>query len=96
MLARVTTYEGGTADGIRAAVEELREQIPGGPPPGVKAVGLTVLVDPDGGRAQWIGLFESEAELRESEPVLEQMSPPDGMGTRSSVAVYEVAADVRR
>jgi|1186.fasta_scaffold1293327_2 hypothetical protein len=35
---------------IQSAMEELRTQIPGGPPPGVIAKGLTVLADPDGGR----------------------------------------------
>jgi hypothetical protein len=52
MLARVTTFEGGTADGVRAAVEQLESDIPSGP-------------------------------------------PPEGAGTRSSVDVYEVGADVR-
>jgi hypothetical protein len=61
MLARVTTFEGGTADGIRAAVEPLQSDIPSGPPPGVKSNGLT----------------------------------PEGAGTRSSVDVYQVGADVR-
>ena len=95
MLARVTTFEGGTAEGIRAALEQLRSDIPKGPPPGIKSSGLTVLVDPDGGRVQFIGLFASEDDLRASESALEEMSPPDGMGKRASVDVYEVGADVR-
>jgi hypothetical protein len=95
MLARVTTFEGGTAEGIRAALEQLRSDIPKGPPPGIKSTGLTVLVDPDGGRVQFIGLFASEDDLRASASALEAMSPPDGMGTRASVDVYEVGADVR-
>jgi hypothetical protein len=95
MLARVTTFEGGTADGIRSAMEELRAQIPGGPPPGVNARGLTVLTDPDGGRVLWIGLFEDEEALRSSEAALARMTPPPGMGTPESVGVYEVAAEAR-
>ena len=95
MLARVTTFEGGTADGIRAAVEQLQSDIPQGPPPGIKSTGLTMLVDPERGRALFIGLFASEDDLRASESTLEEMSPPEGMGTRSSVDVYEVGADVR-
>ena len=46
MLARVTTWEGGTADGIRAASEE-RSNISQGPPPGLKSTGLNMLVDPE-------------------------------------------------
>jgi hypothetical protein len=95
MLARVTTFEGGTADGIRAAVEQLQSDIPQGPPPGVKSNGLTMLVDPDGGRVIFIGLFATEEDLRASESVLEEMSPPEGVGKRSSVDVYQVGAEVR-
>jgi hypothetical protein len=95
MLARVSTFEGGTADGIRAAVEQLQSDIPQGPPPGVKSNGLTMLVDPDGARVLFIGLFASEEDLRASESALQEMSPPEGMGKRSSIDVYEVGADVR-
>jgi hypothetical protein len=95
MLARVTTFEGGTAEGIRAGLEQLQSEIPAGPPEGVKSVGLTFLVDPEGGRMMFIGLFASEEDLRESEAALEAMSPPDGAGTRTSVGVYQVGADVR-
>ena len=95
MLARVSTFQGGTADGVRAAVEQLRSDLPKGPPEGVKSNGLTVLIDPDGGRMMFIGLFSSEEDLRASEAALEEMSPPEGSGKRSSVDVYEVAAEVR-
>lgn len=95
MLARVTTWEGGTADGIRAASEEMRSNIAKGPPPGIKSTGLTMLVDPEGGRVVMIGLFASEAELRESEPVLKQMNPPEGLGRRGTVDIYELAAEIR-
>lgn len=95
MLARVATFEGGTADGIRAAVEQLRSDIPKGPPEGVRSNGLTVLIDPDGGRVLFIGLFATEEDLRASEPALEEMSAPDGVGKRSSVDVYAVGAEVR-
>jgi hypothetical protein len=43
----------------------------------------------------FVALFASEADLRESAAVLEAMSPPDGMGSRAAVEVYEVGADVR-
>jgi hypothetical protein len=43
----------------------------------------------------FIGLFASETDLRASEAALEEMSPPEGSGKRSSVDVYEVAAEVR-
>jgi hypothetical protein len=95
MLARVTTWEGGTADGIRAASEEMQSNVAQGPPPGVKSTGFTMLTDPDGGRVVMIGLFESEADLQESEAALKEMNPPEGMGSRVSTDIYEVATDVR-
>jgi hypothetical protein len=95
MHARVVTFEGGTADGIRSAAEQLQSDIQQGPPEGVKSTGLTMLVDPDGGRVLFIGLFASEEDLRASEATLEAMSPPEGTGNRVSVDVYEVGADVR-
>jgi hypothetical protein len=95
MLARVTTWEGGSADGIRAVNEQMRSNVALGPPPGMKSNGLTMLADPEGGRVLMIGIFETEADLRESEPVLAAMDPPEGIGSRTAVDVYEVIADVR-
>jgi hypothetical protein len=95
MLARVTTWEGGTADGIRAAAAELRSNVTQGPPEGLKSSGLTLLVDPEGGRVVMIGLFAGEDELRESEPVLKAMNPPEGIGKRTATDIYEVGVEVR-
>jgi hypothetical protein len=96
-LARVVTFEGGTPDGVRAAAEQVKSDMQqrGGPPEGVKSSGLTFLIDPDGGRAMFVGLFATEEDLRSSEATLEAMDPPEGMGGRASVDVYEVAADIR-
>jgi hypothetical protein len=95
MLARVTTWEGGTADGIRSASAEMRSNVSQGPPAGVTSTGFTMLVDPEGGRVVMIGLFASEDDLRSSDPALKQMNPPEGLGTRNSTDVFEVAAEVR-
>jgi hypothetical protein len=95
MLARVTTWEGGTADGIRAAASEMQSNIAQGPPPGVKSTGITMLVDPEGGRVLMIGLFANEDDLNASEPVLKQMNPPAGIGSRSALEIFEVAAEAR-
>lgn len=95
MLARVTTFEGGTEEGIRRATEQLQSDASSGPPEGIKSNGLTMLFDTQSGRMMFIGLFANEDDLRTSEAVLEQMSPPEGAGSRSSVDVYEVGFDVR-
>jgi hypothetical protein len=73
----------------------MRSNVSQGPPPGVKSNGLTMLVDPEGGRVMMIGLFANEDDLRESEAALKEMNPPDGIGSRTAVDVYEVATDVR-
>jgi hypothetical protein len=96
MLARVTTWEGGTADAIHAATHEIRANVAEGPPPGVTSSGFTMLSDPDSGRTLMIGLFESEEDLRDSEAALAAMTPPDGLGTRTAVDVYHVIAEVRK
>ena len=95
-LARVVTFEGGTPDGIRAAAEEVKQRAGSGPPEGVQSSGLTFLVDPDGGRAMFVGLFATEEDLNASVATLEAMDPPEGMGSRASVDVYEVGVVVRQ
>src|SRR5436190_17044291 len=95
MLARVTTWEGGNADGLRSAVEELRSNVKEGPPPGVKSKGFSVLVDQESGRTLMIGLFENEQDLQDSEAALKAMDPPSGIGTMAGREVYEVGVDVR-
>jgi hypothetical protein len=54
-----------------------------------------MLVDPDAGRVMFIGLLATEADLRESDAALEEISPPGDMGSRAYVDVYEVGADIR-
>jgi hypothetical protein len=95
MLARVTTFEGGSADGVRAAGEDFRSRAQSGPPEGVKSNGVTMLADPESGRMMVIGLFATEDDLRDSEAALQAMDLPEGMGSRAGVEVYEVVADVR-
>jgi hypothetical protein len=95
MLARVTTWEGGSAEGIRAAAEQMRSDVSQGPPPGLKSNGFTMLIDPDNGRTMMIGTFDSEQDLRDSEAVLKEMSPPEGLGSRTRLEVYEVGAEAR-
>ena len=96
MYARITTFEGGDADAIRAGAEEINSRSATGPPEGVPSVGLTFLIDPEGGRMMFVGLFKTMDDLKAGDAVLREMTPPvEGMGTRASVDVYEVAVDMR-
>jgi hypothetical protein len=96
VYARVARFEGGEADAIRSNVAAIKEAAEAGPPEGVKSTGFTFLADPERGAVIAIGFFETEADLEESEPVLDAMSPPAGaMGNRVSVERYEVGFEVR-
>lgn len=97
MYARVARFEGGEAEALRRSAQEVNEMAANqGPPPGVPAVGYLMLIDPDSGRSLAIALFETEEDLRTGDATLNDMSPsgPD-VGTRSSVEIYEVGADLR-
>jgi hypothetical protein len=96
MYARVASWEGGEADAIRSAAAGIKERAASGPPEGLDSTGFMLLIDPDGGRAMGISLFESEDAMKAGDELLNSMSPPgDGLGTRSSVNFYEVAGDFR-
>jgi hypothetical protein len=96
MYARVARWEGAQAEQIRAAAQGINADAASGPPEGLPAKGLMLLIDPDGGRSMAISLFATEEDLRKGHEKLNSMSPPgDGMGQRTSVDFYEVAADLR-
>jgi hypothetical protein len=96
MYARVARWEGAEAEQIRATAEGITADAASGPPESLPAKGLMLLIDPDGGRSIAISLFATEEDLRKGDETLIAMSPPgDGMGQRTSVETYEVAADLR-
>ena len=51
MYARVARWEGAEADQIRATAQGINADAAGGPPEGLPAKGLMLLIDPDGGRS---------------------------------------------
>lgn len=97
MYARVARWEGAEGDALRRTGEEIAARAPSGPPEGVPAQGLLMLIDPDSGRSLAISLFETIDDLRQGDQTLNAMSPPGGddAGQRTSVEVYEVAVDLR-
>ena len=92
MHARVATWEGGDPDQTRASLDEIKERAASGPPEGVPAVGLLMLLSTDGSKLLAISLFENEEDLKQGDATLNSMNPPtqDGMGTRTSVEMFEV------
>lgn len=96
MYARVARWEGAEPEAIRSTAEAINAEAASGPPEGVPAKGFLVLVDPDNGRTLAVALFDTEADLRQGDEVLNSMNPPgDGMGSRTAVEMYEVAVDLR-
>ena len=96
MYARVAKWEGAEAEQMRAAAQGINAEAASGPPEGLPAKGLMLLIDPEGGRSMAISLFATEEDLRRGDETLNAMSPPgDGMGRRIAVETYEVAADLR-
>ena len=96
MYARVAKWEGAAPEEVRASAQGISAEAAAGPPEGLPAKGLLLLIDPDGGRSMAISLFATEEDLRKGDETLNAMSPPgDGMGRRTSVEMYEVAADLR-
>jgi hypothetical protein len=96
MYARVARWEGAAPEEVRASAQGINAEASAGPPEGLPAKGLLLLIDPDGGRSLAISLFETEQDMAQGDETLNAMSPPgDGMGQRTSVEMYEVAADLR-
>ena len=96
MYARVVRWEGGRADADHGRLRGDRSRGLVRPPEGVPAKGFLLLVNPDNGRTIAIGLFETEEDRRTGDATLNAMSPPgEGLGTRASVEMYDVAADLR-
>ncbi len=94
MYARVARWEGADAASQRQAAQMINSS--SGPPPGVPAKGIMMLVDEAAGTSLSITLFESEADLRQGDEALNAMSPQvQGSGRRISVETYEVTVDRR-
>jgi len=49
----------------------------------------------DFGVATLTRLFDNEQDLRDSEPVLKGMNPPEGLGTRGEPQIFEIVVEAR-
>jgi hypothetical protein len=73
-----------TVDKVRAQVEESD-----GPPPGVKATAMKMLFDADQGTSVFIAFFANEQDMRDADPIFQQMDPGDTPGDRASLDLCE-------
>ena len=88
MYARIATFQGDPAS-VDQAIERVRNQVAGDPPPGLEGAKMLMLVDRASGKGLGITLFESEQAMHRGDEALNEMNPGTS-GTRSSVEFFEV------
>jgi hypothetical protein len=88
MHARVVRFTDVSPERVAEIVSRVEEQ--DGPPEGVDAVGMQLLVDSDQGTAIFVGYFEDEERLRAANAVFEQMDASETPGDRASIDLCEV------
>jgi hypothetical protein len=98
MFVRIARFEGGTAEGIDRRVEAIKanmaEGARDGMPAGMEKVkGVLVLVDRDNGRMTNLVFCDTRADLEAADAALDQMTPGEEGGRRSSVEMYETAIE---
>jgi hypothetical protein len=66
-----------------------------GPPPGIKATSLQILVDADQRTSVVLQFFDSADDMRASEAAFDSMDASETPGTRASVDRCELKADLK-
>ncbi len=98
MYVRIARFEN-AEENWDERIEEIRNRMrnPGEGSPMAEARGAVkrgmMLVDRENGRGAGLIFCESEEDLRRVDAAMNQMNPPGGGGTRTSVEMYEVAVD---
>jgi hypothetical protein len=88
MHARVVRFTDVSPDRIAEILNRIEDE--DGPPPGVDATAMKLLVDESQGTALFIGFFETEQKMRDASAVFEQMDASETPGSRASVDLCEV------
>ncbi len=91
MFVRVVRF----GDVSAARMEEMKARIEAsGPPPGVKAAGLTVLTDVEQGTAVVLQSFETAEDMAAADAVFDAMDSGETPGRRLSVDRCATAVEV--
>jgi hypothetical protein len=91
MHARVVRFDDVNADQLERVLAMVREA--DGPPPGVNATRLQVLVDPEQGTAVVLQYFETLDDMVAAAAIFEAMDASETPGRRVSVDACEVRLD---
>ena len=93
-IARFENTEGNWDERIEAVRERMRFE--GDSPMGQARDAVSramMLVDRENNRGAGMIFCDTEEDVRRVDEAMNQMNPPSGGGTRSSVEIYEVAID---
>jgi hypothetical protein len=94
MYVRIARFEGGDLADPDKAVERVSSMWQGERPPGLEAAKrFLMLVDRESGNGVGMTFFQTEEDMRKGHQALDEMSPGDEAGRRTSVEMYEVALD---
>jgi hypothetical protein len=106
MYARIARFEELDTSRIDEQAAEMKRQmtearsgdLPAGAPAQVMTLMETVkrfvqFVDRDSGTALGVAFFATEGDLQRADAALNEMSPGEGEGRRTSVEIYEVLLD---
>jgi len=106
MYARVVRFEGGDPSVVDEQIADMKRQmdaaragdVPPDAPDQVRTLMDTVtrfmeLVDRKSGASVGIAFCDTEEDVRRADAALDSMSPPQDVGKRTSVDIYEVALD---
>jgi hypothetical protein len=88
VYVRVVRFTDVTAERVEELLARVEES--GGPPPGVPAKGLQILVDESQGTAVVLQLFETAEDMDTGARVFAAMDPAETPGTRASVDTCEI------
>ena len=93
MYARVVRFTDVSSDRIAELKARIEES--DGPPPGVNATGLQVLLDQSAGTAVVLQHFATAEDMESGARVFEAMDASETPGTRASIDMCELAIDLQ-
>ena len=83
MNVRVVRFTDVDPGGLEARLSDMDNGE--GPPEGIKATGVQILLDADQRTAVVLQFFDSDQDMADSEQALDSMDPGDTPGTRASI-----------
>ena len=89
-VVRFTDVDPERVEALLARVDESE-----GPPPGVPATGLKILLDEAQGTAVVLQFFDTAEDMDAGDKVFAAMDPSDTPGTRASVDMCEIKRELQ-